>query len=146
MFAHVLFYVVEGSHLLHPSLLLGGELFLLLLGGSIWYAEVGVVVGVVTHQVSLNVSVLGELLFLLPVFYFQQDSHKLFHPRVASPVVEEGKGKGHSWEVVEYFGVFGALECAAVFEGDEHDEEGGNAEVDGELGQDGLGHSGKPAC
>ena len=103
-------------------------------------------VGVVTHQVSLNVFVLGKLLLLLSVFYFQQHSHELFHPRVAGPVVEKGKGQGHSREVVEYFGVFGALECAAVFEGDEHDKEGGDAEVDGELGQNGLGHSGEPAC
>ena len=34
VFTHVLFYVVEGAHLLHPSLLLGG-LFLLLLAGPI---------------------------------------------------------------------------------------------------------------
>ena len=133
VFAHVLFYVVEGSHLLHSSLLLGGDLLLLFLGGSGGDAEVRVVVGVVTHQVSLNVFVLGELLLLLPVFYFQQDSHELFHPRVADPVVEKGEGQGYSRQVVEYFGVFGALECAAVFKGDEHNEKGGDAEVDGEL-------------
>ena len=96
VFAHVLLYVVEGAHLLHSCLLRGGQLFLRFLGGAGGDAEVGVVVGVVAHQVSLYVFVLGKLLLFLPVFYFKQDSHELFHPGVADPVVDEAEGEGYS--------------------------------------------------
>jgi len=147
--AHVMFEQVQGSDLFIFSHFIHFVLsdLLVFLWVDLWcHAEIGIVVAIVAHQISLYVLVFRKFFLFLTIVDVESITEKLFQPAVADIIVENWYCQSWAWEIVVYLCVVRPLESWTIPHWNEHYQKGGCTEVDGEERHESLDHGRETSC